>query len=224
MMININFKVEEPYSLLGRLRDSAKGIEPNLLDRVLNTMMQKTRLYHGIYHLLQMWSIHQQFTSQHAFPHLFHPALDQDIAWVIIYHDSVCDGIANDNEFQSAELWNHDALQSRVNPEVIEWVYRAIMASSEHFKYRPMLTKDDELLEWFLGLDLASMASPPEEFDLNTQLIRMEFSHVSDEQWMAGRSGFLRKASESPFIFRHPVLHQHFEDKARANILRSLAT
>ena len=49
---------------------------------------------------------------------------------------------------------------------------------------RPPDSEDGKLI---VDIDLASLAVPPGEFDHNTQLIRQEYPHVSEDKFRQGR-------------------------------------
>ena len=217
----INFTTQTPYRDMMTLRKVVHHIADDLLYGVFNRIMQKRRFYHGVSHILQMWNIHLQLAETY-------PDIAPDgimVAYAILYHDAIYDAQAKDNEYQSAELWKAHATKSKLylpshelNLEEVDLVYRAIMATADHFAPR----EPNAFIEWIVGLDLASLACPREEFTANTQMIRMEYGHISDEVWLAGRGGFLKNVNSTPEIYRHFLLRDQFEENARANIKDAL--
>lgn len=112
----------------------------------------------------------------------------------------------------------------RENQEIDEdalWVKYAILASQDHLADRPMDTEDDQLLQYFLGIDLLPLAAPAPIYRYNTLMLRAEYSHRSDAEWKEGRNAFLQKIQTYPAIYRHPAFHR-FEQAARDNIDRAL--
>jgi len=76
---------------------------------------------------------------------------------------------------------------------------------------------------WMLDLDLTPLGERPEAFNANTEALRREYAHLSDQAWNQGRAAFLRGIAATPRLFRTPVLHTAFEPQARANFARDLA-
>lgn len=178
------------------------------------------RHYHGTAHVALLWERHVQFggglSVQEAPWH-------QWLACAICYHDAMYDASRKDNEARSASLW--EAAGPALPAEEIAWVTGTILATANHLAAVPEAGMSDEAWAaraWMLDLDLTPLGEGPAVFDANTAALRLEFGHLSDAQWVAGRGAFLRGISKAERLFRTPVLHAAFEGAARANFAREL--
>jgi len=221
--MTFDLDVAEPANVIDDLLRHVPVMEAHKI-ALRNAMMGPTRLYHGLYHYATMWWAHHRLKARFAPPYLTRDG-DREIASAILYHDIIYDARSSRNEAASAELWrSHAAAAGAAAVIDIDLVEAMILATAQHFANRPYDTEADRRREWFVGLDLVSLAAEPAQFDLNTALIRLEYAHLSNAEWAAGRGSFLRMVGQVPRIFRDPVLHDLFEAKARANIGRSLAS
>ncbi|MFP5433445.1 MAG: hypothetical protein ACLGIM_10070 [Alphaproteobacteria bacterium] len=203
-------------------------------DEVRDRMMAEGRYYHGLYHLASMWRLHRLLKARFS-PSYFQTAQqDREIACAIAYHDVILDPNSKTNEIDSARYWERD-----FNSESLIWskdgkaddapdisaafVTEAIIATATHFNPdRTLVTDEDRRREWFIGLDLAALAVEARQFDINTGLIRLEYAHLTDDEWKRGRGGFIGMVAETPVIYRDAILRDLFEARARANIARVL--
>lgn len=69
-------------------------------------------------------------------------------------------------------------------------------------------------------LDLLSLADDPADYDANTNKIRREFAHYSDEAWAYGRRRFIIRFLGREKIFQTESMHTWFESAARSNLER----
>ena len=194
------FDIERPYEVFEHLLRSvpvASRIKVDLRNRHLG----RTRHYHGLLHLATMWQIHRHLSPFNNAEYLL--GSDCRIASAIAFHDAVYDATSKANETRSALMWeeSHEG-----NESDRDWVFNAIMATQNHMAERPLETAQDRLREWFVGLDLASLAAPWHDFLLNNRLIRLEYIHVSDEDWKTENGFFLRSLLDSPIIYRDSFL------------------
>ncbi|WP_239133997.1 HD domain-containing protein [Rugosimonospora africana] len=136
-------------------------------------------------------------------------------AW---YHDAVYDPQRPDNEERSA------VLAARMLPglglaEQVPEVVRLIRLTAGHDP-----APDDRDGIALCDADLAVLAWPRHEYDGYAGAIRAEYAHVPDEAYRAGRAGVLRGLLGLPALYRTPELHACWEEPARANLRRELAT
>jgi predicted metal-dependent HD superfamily phosphohydrolase len=219
-MKEIDFIVKKPLTIF----EGALSRVPVLFeykDFLKNTYLSYGRYYHGIYHLAQMVHMHQQLKEILNLDFSYN---DEMILYsAIMYHDVVYDALRNDNELQSANLWikhrknSGKYLGSEAETKIIE---SFIQLTANHFLDRPFDENNhlDILREWFIGLDLVSLALPYPMFKSNSSAIRNEYSHLTDQEWNSGRGKFLENVNKIPKIFLHPVMYDLFETKARDNI------
>jgi predicted metal-dependent HD superfamily phosphohydrolase len=160
------------------------------------------RHYHTLDHLAEMFRLGR--------PH----GLTEAQALAIWYHDAIYDVPGEDNEAKSAELASKRLPALGIDAETIAEVQQIILDTKHHL---PTI----EASKLVLDLDLASLAAEPEVFDLNTQLIRQEFTIVPDEDFRLGRTRFFESYLARDQLY-HSGAFAHFEAKARANLERAL--
>ena len=135
-------------------------------------------------------------------------------AW---FHDSVYDA-QPDAEKRSA-AWAAEALPTLVEPEVVDEVVRLVMVTEHH---RP--AGDDRNGCALSDADLGILAAPPERYAQYAGAVREEYAHVSDGDFAEGRSAILRDLLAQPYLFQTTHARASWEDVARANVERELAT
>jgi predicted metal-dependent HD superfamily phosphohydrolase len=223
--MKIDFQISKPVSTFQKFKMLKLFLIDNQVDNLLSA---HTRLYHNLWHVTQMFSIHEQLKNEWED---LTDHQESNLLEAIYWHDAIYDTSSKEifelNEIKSAALFEAKRkllrdtdIQTNGKYSQQYWNLTGdlILATKGHFKERPY----DELTEWFLGLDLASLAAPWDMFKLNNKLIRLEFYNVSDDEWNKNRHWFLKHALEQDKIYRHPVMHKHFETLARYNIHKLL--
>lgn len=133
-------------------------------------------------------------------------------AW---FHDSVYDG-QPDAEKRSA-AWAAEALAGLVAPDVVDEVVRLVLLTEHH---RP--ADDDPNGCALSDADLAILAAGAERYAEYVAAVRLEYSHVSDTDFAAGRSVILRDLLAKPHLFHTAHARSSWEAAARANVEREL--
>jgi predicted metal-dependent HD superfamily phosphohydrolase len=70
--------------------------------------------------------------------------------------------------------------------------------------------------------DMAILGSAAAEYDEYVGKVRLEWPHLDDTAWRAGRGSFLRATLESHDIYYTPEFKQLYEPQARHNLHREL--
>lgn len=245
--IDAYFRVHSVNDAINSLR---KKCEQGLFDCAIDHYLARGRYYHGLYHIAQMTRLHQLLSHESLGAIKFTKDEHSFIYHAILYHDVVLDPLRHDNEDKSAEmflrnleLYNEQHFKdSSSTPRVKERdlkkfsseiknttntlsqrVNAMILATKDHFAP----SGDDRLVDYFVDLDLASLAVNADEFKQNTLALRAEFSMLTDKEWMAGRGKFLKKINEmldaGGYIYRTAVFQGLFEERARQNVRASCA-
>ena len=208
------FRMDDPTTQFEDLLSNVPIID-SCKRNLRNELLKYGRFYHTIYHLALMWRIHKYYANKIPDFPFDSRQFTTKVACVIAYHDVKYDGTLKTNEIDSAKLWMHDSEVSNLGcTNTQEWVYNAIIATSDHLADRPK----DELREWVLGLDLVSLAAPWYMFNMNNKMIRLEFNHLTDDEWKNGNGAFLKGLLCSKQIFHNPILYDEFEQLARHNL------
>lgn len=145
-----------------------------------------------------------------------------EMAWW--FHDAVYDTTSSVNEEASAAVANNvlkglgfsDKLVAHIGLRM--QVMQLILLTKHDFI--PTI-EDGQLI---VDIDLASLGTPPEIFDLNTANIRNEYAHVSDEDFVRGRAEFFRKFLQGrPSIYLTKYFRDIYEIQAQENLKRVIA-
>jgi len=143
----------------------------------------------------------------------------QILEYAIWWHDAVYDPTRSDNEEQSAILAERDLAQLGVDRATRDTVARLIRATRDH-KVAP----DDRLGALLVSIDLSILGRPPAEYDAYAAAIRAEYAHVPDAAYRAGRAAVLRRFLAVPEIYPDPEFRRRYEQQARANLAREIAS
>ena len=234
--MTIDFDLKTPTKYLNELVGWASFKDKGCID-ALNRYSHVSRGYHGTFHISFLWYCHSilsGMTANNIFPKNMKAAIknrvygvwnvNKRMAETIFAHDVIYDATSKTNELESA-IW-YQKKYTYYTDDTKSWVTNAIKSSADHFADYPLITEDDYLLQWFLGLDLLPLAAPYEIFRMNQLMIRAEYAHLSDEEWNTGRTAFLNKITnhveDGKYIYQHPYLRKLFETKAKENIKISL--
>ena len=71
--------------------------------------------------------------------------------------------------------------------------------------------------------DLAILAASEARYEEYAAAVRVEYSHVLDDDFRAGRAAVLRDLAAKPHLFHTAYARAHWEQPARANLARELA-
>lgn len=130
-------------------------------------------------------------------------------------HDVVYDPRSSANEERSAQLLAGLLLRCQVPPAISSEACRLVRLTAGH-----RVEVGDRFGAMLADVDLAILARPWPEYLSYVDAVRMEYSHVPDELWRAGRGAVLSDLLDLPSMFH---LHPEREDPARANLSRELA-
>lgn len=178
-----------------------------ILDELEIIYGHPSRAYHNLEHIHNML---KKLTESERFAK--HP---HRIILGIWFHDAIYDPTRTDNEVKSAEFWIRK-MTPYLPEEPLTWGKMAILATINHF---PNPDPDIQLL---LDLDLAGLGASWEVFQENSEQIRQEYEHVSDDDFRKGRKAFLEKMLERPRLFGTEYWHNLLEERARANLRKAI--
>ncbi|WP_310529721.1 hypothetical protein [Nocardioides sp.] len=125
-------------------------------------------------------------------------------AW---FHDAVYDG-QPDAEQRSAML----AEAALPDPPAAE--VARLVRMTEHHQAFP----DDLNAAALSDADLAILAADPGRYDAYARDVRLEYAHVSDADFRAGRAGVLSDLLTGPSLFRTTQGQALWEARARSNV------
>jgi predicted metal-dependent HD superfamily phosphohydrolase len=177
-------------------------------DRLVAAYGEPHRAYHTLQHLGECF----------ANLDLFRAAARRagEIELALWFHDAVYDTHAHDNEERSAAWAKADLFDASLGLETIERIAAMIVAT----KHAAEPTDPDAKL--CVDVDLAILAAPRERFDEYEAEVRREYAWVDDDAFAAGRAQVLESFLRRGRIYATEIAAARFEEKARANLRRSL--
>ena len=172
----------------------------------LTKYMDEGRHYHSFVHIGKMFA--------DLYMH-FHEYQDNvALKFAVAYHDVIYDAGSLDNEFWSAEVAATEMMYRRqYSDEIIQETKRLIMLTKGH-----QTTSDDEVGKVMIDLDLAGLASNRLQYMKNSDLVKLEYSGISQDQWLQGRKAFLESFLARNFIYQTDQARREWEDHARDNM------
>lgn len=178
-------------------------------DDLLARYSEPQRHYHTRQHLTECLAEFE--TSSHL---ATRPAEVEAALWL---HDAVYDPHRNDNEARSAGLARDIFGPAGIAETAIARVAEAILRTRHHAEP----ASDDERL--LLDIDLSILAADAPRFDEYERQIRLEYAFVAEASFHARRGNLLKALLLRPHIYHLAEFRERLEQRARANLLRSIA-
>lgn len=132
-------------------------------------------------------------------------------AW---FHDAVYNGLAGDDERESANLAVASLAAFGLEPRFAERIGDLIVATTPGAD----LGEAAPPLAHLLDTDLSIFASSPTRYAEYASAVREEYAHVTDPDFAAGRSQILATYLARPTIYRTEIARNLWEARARANL------
>jgi predicted metal-dependent HD superfamily phosphohydrolase len=189
---------------------------PDLLPELARRYAEPHRVYHGIDHIAALAQLYVEV----AHGPTWHAPIE--VALAILFHDAIYEPGRSDNEDRSAEL-AIDMLRDRPINEAVDVtrIAQMIRATKTHDQ---LTHPDDHDLAHFIDADMAIIGTAPAVYDAYAQAVRREFSSIPSPMFDRGRAAFLTKQLARPSLFHTPWFRARYEDAARANLARELAS
>jgi predicted metal-dependent HD superfamily phosphohydrolase len=165
------------------------------------------RRYHDLAHLAAVLRLVDELAGAAADPDAVRLA-----AW---YHDVVYDPERDDNERVSADR-ARAGLRGVVSDERLDEVERLVLLTAGH---QPAPGDADGAV--LCDADLAVLAASPESYAAYASAVRLEYGHLSDEEFTAGRIAVLEHLLALPELYRTEAARP-WTDRARANLTAEL--
>ncbi|RBY77919.1 metal-dependent phosphohydrolase [Blastococcus sp. TF02-09] len=175
---------------------------------VVRAWSEPHRRYHDLAHLAAVLGIVSRLADDATDPDAVRLA-----AW---YHDVVYDPQRSDNEAVSAGRATA-GLRGLVPDERVAEVERLVLLTAGHD-----VDPGDANGAVLCDADLAVLASPPEAYAAYASAVRLEYGHVPDDRFTAGRIAVLEQLLALPRLYGLPVVAEAWESRARANMTAEL--
>jgi predicted metal-dependent HD superfamily phosphohydrolase len=191
-------------------RVGARGDVAGSGAKLLSKYADTGRHYHDLTHLDEVLRNVDELADFARAPDVVRLA-----AW---FHDAVYDPRADDNEQRSANLAETMLAAMRVDDAVVADVARLVRLTAGHDA-----VADDPDGAVLCDADLAILAADESRYADYVAGVRLEYTHVPDDEFARGRAAVLQHLLGQPSLFRTPTAYAAWETAARANVLAELA-
>ncbi|HWH31768.1 MAG TPA: hypothetical protein VNU01_03770 [Egibacteraceae bacterium] len=180
-----------------------------VLDDLWRRYGEPGRAYHTIAHVRHVLEVVDFLRGREP--------VDDPIAieLAVWFHDAVYEPGGQRNEERSAALAAETLLGWGLAAERVAHVVDLVHVTAAHLPG----DADGRVLA---DADLAVLASPPDAYELYRRGVRVEYAHLDDGAWRAGRAAFLRGMLAREAIFSTPTFRGQAERVARANLSAEL--
>ncbi|MEU3016124.1 MULTISPECIES: metal-dependent phosphohydrolase [unclassified Nocardiopsis] len=178
-------------------------------EELLGRWSEEHRRYHTISHL---WG------TLRAVDVLREEARDVDaVRYAVWFHDAVHEGDPGGDEDASAALAERLLTLLGKDPALVSEVSRLVGVTKEH---RPEPGDADGAV--LSDADLSTLAGAPEAYLAYTAAVRAEYWRYPEHVFRVGRLRVLRSLLESPHLFHTRFGREHWEPRARSNMLAEI--
>lgn len=192
-----------------RLRAAWSGLLPgreDLRDDLLARWGEEHRRYHDLRHLASCLGALSALDCDDRVVHL--------AAW---FHDAVYDGVPGQDEERSAVL-AEERLDGVLPAREVAEVARLVRLTASHAP-----EDGDDRGAHLIDADLAILGALPGRYHVYTRDVRLEYDHVSDEDFAAGRARVLQHLLALDPLYRTPTGSHLWARQAHANMAAELA-
>lgn len=140
------------------------------------------------------------------------------VEWALWFHDAVYDprAPADQNEEQSAELAERVLGAAGLPPDTMLRARRLILATASH------LHGPEHDAHVVVDADLSILGAPLGRYIDYAIAVRREYAHLTDSEYSAARSKFLRVFLEREQLYATDVGKSMLEQQARTNLAHEL--
>lgn len=174
----------------------------DIRDDLLARWQEPARHYHDIRHLAQVLTALGSLACS-----------DPRVILAAWFHDAVYEGVAGQDEEASARL-AEEMLAGFADTETIG---RLIRMTATH-------SPTDDLEAVLSDADLSILGQIPGRYHVYLRDVRLDYAHVSDDDWRVGRGKVLRHLLGKDPLFHTELGRELWERQARVNLAAELAT
>jgi len=183
--------------------------DEDLFRRLVACWSEPHRHYHTLQHLYECLDLFDGVRATAQRP--------GEIELALWFHDAFYDPRREDNEERSAEWARDSVLEAGLPAPVAARLHALVMAT------RHEAVPQDADAQLLVDVDLAILGSEPARFDESDEQIRLEYAHVPEDEFRAGRRRVLGEFLARPRLYSTPYFQSRFERQARENLARALA-
>jgi predicted metal-dependent HD superfamily phosphohydrolase len=187
-----------------------------LFDQVWSAYADSSRRYHSTDHVTAVVRRVTELATATATAEFHFPIDVSELRMAAWFHDVVYDVTKHDNEAQSAAYASAELTELGVPAQSAERVADLVRMTAHH---QPA----DEVQSVLSDADLWTLGGSADDYFAYGSLIRVEYAHVNDADWKAGRGAFIQRFLQRPHIFHTPTGRTQRELQARGNLTEELA-
>ena len=190
-------------------RLGAPAAPAGVLDELVRAYSSPGRFYHTLEHVEDCLSVFDRVESRAARP--------AEVELAIWFHDAVYDTRRDDNELKSAEWAGAVISRAGLGADTAARVSGLILATRHHAEVR------DADAQVLVDVDLSILSAEEDVFRRYEENVRKEYSWVPEEIFWRRRAEILRGFLGRPHIYYLGEHREKYEQRARANLARSIA-
>ena len=195
--------------LLNRWNTVLPGHDALFLD-LLDRWGEGHRKYHNRIHLLAVLEALDLLNEPEEPP--------RTVALAAWFHDAVYNGIAGQDEEESAILAEERLGHAGLPETDVAEVARLVRLTADH---RPEQGDSDGAL--LSDADLSILAGEPERYRRYVTAVRQEYAHIGDADFATGRAAVVRHLLELDPLFHTPRARELWLEAARRNLASELS-
>lgn len=138
-----------------------------------------------------------------------HTKITAELYIAVLYHDAIYDPTRDDNELQSAYLYELHCDDMGETPD--KKIIQMILDTKEHI---PTIEESKLIID----ADLWTLGSNCLTYVVYKKAIEKEYSHLSDVEKYVGRTNFLENMLARENIFYTPEFQRYYGDIAKTNL------
>lgn len=191
-----------------RLKDALRSLELSvsvMVGPIVAAYRGPYRFFHNLDHIEACLILADEFEHD-----------DPRITLALCYHDVVHDTRSSNNEKLSADWALHDLRNAGAKEADSSTVARLILATN----HRALPKGADEMI--VADVDLSVLGSASDDYARYARAIRREYFWMPNDDYRAGRIGFLRHMLGRSYIYSTEMMRERFETRARENIKSEL--
>lgn len=185
----------------------AQVVNGGLMNQLVAAYSEQHRRYHTLQHLRECLAHADAVRTLAKRP--------AEVELALWFHDAVYDPCRSDNEERSARWAHASVLAAGCDAAIADRVSALVLATAGHH------ASDDVDTQLLLDIDLAILGASFSRFDEYERQVRLEYAHVDDAAFRAGRLKFVTGMLARPAIYGTQVYREALEPRARENLQRS---
>jgi predicted metal-dependent HD superfamily phosphohydrolase len=180
-----------------------------LFRRLVDCWSEKHRHYHTMQHLGECLDLFEKVRGTAQRP--------GEIELALWFHDAFYDPKRDDNEERSAQWARDCVLEAGLPVDIADRLHALVLAT------RHEAVPEDADAQLLVDVDLAILGSDAARFDESDEQIRLEYAHVPEDEYRAGRRRVLGEFLARPRLYSTDYFYSRYERQARENLSRTLA-